>query len=207
MQEIQHQLSRDKLAEIKKPLKYSEVVPAPQKRLIESLLTLSRPTLKEEMGRRTEAINAVAAYSLFEEGKTCRLQRDKCSSKDLIAIQPIHRDTSIEGTDATKSVSSVDDQLVAAIQSVIKPISKDRSSKAKAKRLLFCFICLGQPELDIVKQTYKFASHGDVTKYIKWKHLQHISILSDIQYNICNEQFACKMHLQRHAIDIHLTVT
>jgi hypothetical protein len=207
MREIQRQLSGDKLAEIEKPLKCSEVVPAPQKRLMESLLTLPRPTLEEEMGRRTEAIDAVAAYSLFEEGETCRLQRDKRSSKDLVAIQPIHRDTSIEGTDATESVSSADDQLVAAIRSVMKPISKDRSSKAKAKRPLFCFICLGQPELDIVKRTYKFASHGDVTKHIKRKHLRHISTLSDIRCNICDEQFACKMHLQRHAIDIHSTVT
>lgn len=207
MREIQRQLSGDKLAETEKPLKCSEVVPAPQKRLMESLLTLPRPTLEEEMGRRTEAIDAVAAYSLFEEGETCRLPRDKRSSKDPVTVRPTHRDTSLQGTDATESVSSVDDQLVAAIRSVMKPISKDRSSKTKAKRPLFCFICLGQPELDIVKRTYKFASHGDVTKHIKRKHLRHISTPSDIRCNICDEQFSCKMHLQRHAIDIHSTVT
>jgi hypothetical protein len=73
MREIQRQLSGVKLAEVEKPLKCSEELPAPQKRLMESLLTLPRPTLEEEMARRTEAIDAVAAYSLFEEGDTCRL--------------------------------------------------------------------------------------------------------------------------------------
>ncbi|TQB67628.1 hypothetical protein MPDQ_005096 [Monascus purpureus] len=67
MLEIRRQLSGFDLAEEEKPLKCSETVPLPQKRLIESLLTLPRPTL-EEVARRTEAIDAVAAYALFEEG-------------------------------------------------------------------------------------------------------------------------------------------
>jgi hypothetical protein len=204
MREIQRQLSGDTLAENEKPLKCSEVVPAPQKRLMESLLTLPRPTLEEEMDRRTEAIDAVAAYSLFEEGETCRLPRNKRSSKDSITLEPTNEDRSVP--EMTESISSADGQLVAAIRSVMKPISEDRS-KVKVERPLFCFICLGQPELDIVKRTYKFASHGDVTKHIKRKHLRHISALSDIRCNVCNEQFSCKMHLQRHAIDIHSTVT
>lgn len=70
MLEIRRQLSGFDLAEEEKPLKCSETVPLPQKRLIESLLTLPRPTL-EEVARRTEAIDAVAAYALFEEGDTC----------------------------------------------------------------------------------------------------------------------------------------
>ncbi|KAL2871273.1 uncharacterized protein BJX67DRAFT_219625 [Aspergillus lucknowensis] len=54
---------------------------------------------------------------------------------------------------------------------------------------------------------YKFSSPRDVTKHIKQKHLQHISELSDIRCNICDERFSCKMHLQQHAIDVHATVT
>jgi hypothetical protein len=174
---------------------------------MESLLTLPRPILEEEMGRRMKAINTVVAYSLFKEGKMCCLPHNKCSSKDPVTVQPTHRDINIQGMDTTESVSSADDQLVAVIQSVMKPISKDRSSKRKTKRPLFYFICLSQLDLDIVKRMYKFANHGDVMKYIKWKYLQHISTLSDIWCNVCDEQFACKMHLQRHAIDIYLTVT
>jgi hypothetical protein len=106
MREIQRQLSRDTLAENEKPLKCLEVVPAPQKRLMESLLTLPRPTLEEEMDRRTEAIDAVAAYSLFEEGETCRLPRNKCSSKDSITLEPTNEDRSVP--EMTESISSAD---------------------------------------------------------------------------------------------------
>ncbi|KAJ5239886.1 hypothetical protein N7468_004505 [Penicillium chermesinum] len=49
MLEIRRQLSGFNLAEEEKPLKCSEAVPLPQKRLIESLLTLPRPTLEEEV--------------------------------------------------------------------------------------------------------------------------------------------------------------
>ncbi|KAH2023468.1 hypothetical protein KXV65_000697, partial [Aspergillus fumigatus] len=180
MREIQRQLSGDKLAETEKPLKCSEVVPAPQKRLMESLLTLPRPTLEEEMDRRTEAIDAVAAYSLFEEGETCCLPRDKRSSKDPITVGPTDEDRGVPDTEMTESITSADGQLVAAIRSVMKPRSEDRS-KVKVERPLFCFICLGQSELDIVKRTYKFESHGDFTKHFKRKHLRHISTLSDIR--------------------------
>ncbi|KAL6228990.1 hypothetical protein BDW75DRAFT_235532 [Aspergillus navahoensis] len=210
MREIQRQLSGVKLVEVEKPLKCSEEVPAPQKRLMESLLTLPRPTLEEEIARRTEAIDAVAAYSLFEEGDTCRLPRDKRSPRGGVAVVPAHQDGSVQDAKMTENNFFADDSLQAAIQSVMKDrstIHENKGARKKVERLLFCFICLGQPDLDIKKRTYKFSSPGDVTKHIKRKHLQYISVLSDISCNICDKRFSCKMHLQRHAIDVHATVT
>jgi hypothetical protein len=40
---------------------------------------------------------------------------------------------------------------------------KNKGSKVKDKTPLFCFIYLGQPDLDIEKQIYKLASYGDIT--------------------------------------------
>lgn len=201
MLEIRRQLSGFNLAEEEKPLKCSEAVPLPQKRLIESLLTLPRPRLEEEVARRTEAIDAVATYALFEEGDTCRLPRDKRSPAEPAAAGP---DQVVKGeTQVARPSSTTDDRLVSAIQSVVK----EQPSEKGIKRPLFCFICLGQQDLDIGKRTYKFSSHGDVTKHIKRKYLRHISMQSEIRCNVCDELFSCKMHLQRHAFDKHATVT
>jgi hypothetical protein len=199
MLEIRRQLSGFNLAEEEKPLKCSKAVPLLQKRLIESLLTLPRPTLEEEVARRTEAINAVATYALFEEGDTCRLPRDKHSSEEPIVTGLNH------GTEPqlTQPSSPTDEKLVIAIRSVMK----DERSEKILDRPLFCFICLGQQGLDIEKRTYKFSSHGDVTKHIKRKHLRHISTQTEIRCNVCDKLFSCKMHLQRHAFDMHATVT
>ncbi|KAL5333506.1 hypothetical protein BJX70DRAFT_392131 [Aspergillus crustosus] len=145
MLEIQRQLSGAKLSKEEKSLKYSE-----------------------EMARRTEAINTMAAYSLFEEGNTCRLPREKRSPKDYITVKPANEDKNIHNTKLTETKS--DDPLAAAIRSVIKDrtsMLKGDKAKIKVKRPLFYFICLGKPDLDVGKQTYKFTSHGDVTKHIK----------------------------------------
>ncbi|OJD28093.1 hypothetical protein ACJ73_00490 [Blastomyces percursus] len=51
--------------------------PPPHKRLTSAVLTLPCETLRDEMLRRTESMDAVAEYSLFEEGDTSRLPHDK----------------------------------------------------------------------------------------------------------------------------------
>lgn len=78
MLEVQRQLSETKLAEsVTTKLRHTEELPEPQKRLIERILTLPSPTLDQEVCRRTETIDAVAAYCQFEEGITCRLPQNK----------------------------------------------------------------------------------------------------------------------------------
>lgn len=134
MLEIRRQLSGFNLDEEEKPLKCSEAVPLPQKRLIESLLTLPRPTLEEEVARRTEAIDAVAAYALFEEGDTCRLPRDKRSAAEPSVTR---QDDVVKGEmQLTRPSSPTNDRLVSAIQSVMK----NKPSEKGIERPLFCFI-------------------------------------------------------------------
>ncbi|KAL2840805.1 hypothetical protein BJY01DRAFT_16130 [Aspergillus pseudoustus] len=86
MPEIQRQLSGVKLAEAE-ILKCSD---------------------KEEMARRTEAIDDMAAYSLFKEGDTCRLPRDKRSPRNCVAVVPAHQDGSMQGTKMTETNSLAD---------------------------------------------------------------------------------------------------
>lgn len=112
------------------------------------------------MARRTEAIDAVAAYSLFEEGDTCRLPQDKRSPKDGIAVEPAQEDGSIQDTKMIETDYLADDRLVVAVRSVMKDrrfVMKNKGLMIKDERPLFCFICLGRPDLDIRRRTYKFA--------------------------------------------------
>jgi hypothetical protein len=195
MLEVQRQLSEATLEkEVKTKLQQSEELPLPQKRLIECLLSLPSPTLDQEMRRRTEAIDAVAVYCRFEEGETCRLPRNKRFENELVGLDgPGNRPSEDE---VTESKSQPDSPFEAAFRSIMKD-----------HRPLFCFICLGQSELDMKKRVQQFASHGDVSKHIKRKHLQNIAAGTVISCNICDQKFDKIMHFQRHAIDFHSTVT
>lgn len=195
MLEIKRQLSGSLPAKsLIKPLECSTEVPLPQRRLIKSLLTLPRPTIKEEMARRTEAIDAVAAYCQFQEGDTCRLPRNKRAEHQTAKIKM--PDNQLPETEAMEISSQTGIPFESALQSVMRD-----------HRPLFCFICLGQKDLDIRKRVQKFSSHGDVTKHIKRKHLQNLVSNTMIVCNVCDEKFMEVMHFQRHANDSHKTVT
>ncbi|KAJ6144084.1 hypothetical protein N7471_003537 [Penicillium samsonianum] len=195
MLEIKRQLSGIAPAESSsKPLKCSAEVPVPQQRLIKSLLTLPRPTIEEEMARRTEAIDSVAAYCQFQEGDTCRLPRNK-RSEDPGKHVEVHDQRQLEN------------EVADSARQPKTPFELALRSAMKDHRPLFCFICLGQRDLDPPKRAQKFASHGDVTKHIKRKHLKKVKPSETIACNICDETFSEIMHFQRHASDSHKTVT
>lgn len=192
MREVQRQLYGVKLGEtINENLEHSEEVSLPQKRLIESLFTLPRTTLEEEMGRRTDAIDAVAAYCLFEEGDTCRLPRNQRS-----AGEGTMADYDGESSQSDGPGSLADELLEEAIRSVMKD-----------ERPRVCFICLGHPNLALGKRVRRFKTHGDVSKHIKRKHLRHSGADAAVACNLCGLKFPEVMHLQRHAYDAHSTVT
>lgn len=193
MREVQRQLYGSKLGEtMSENLEHSEEVSLPQKRLIESLFTLLRTTLEEEMGRRADAVDAVAAYCLFEEGDTCRLPRNQRSAGERIMADYDGESSDSEGT----GCSPADEPLENAILSVMKD-----------ERPRVCFICLGHPNLALDKRVRRFKTHGDVSKHIKRKHLRHSGADAAMACNLCGLQFPEIMHLQRHAIDAHSTVT
>lgn len=146
------------------------------------------------MRRRTEAIDAVAVYCQFKEGETCRLPHNKGFEKNVVELNFLVNHSSEDEVTASKPQS--DSSLKAAFRSIMKD-----------HRPLFCFICLGQKELDIKKRVQQFASHGDVSKHIKRNHLQNLAASTEIMCNICDRKFDKVMHFQRHAIDFHSTVT
>ncbi|KAJ5938275.1 hypothetical protein N7466_001409 [Penicillium verhagenii] len=195
MLEIKRQLSGVEPAESSsEQLKCSTDIPVPQQRLIKSLLTLPRPTIEEEITRRTEAIDSVAAYCEFQEGDSCRLPQNKRlegSGENVKILDSCQR-----GSEVMDSACTPETPLELALRSATKD-----------HRPLFCFICLGQRDLDLAKRVRRFSSHGDVTKHIKIKHLKKILSSETIACNICDEKFTEVMHFQRHANDSHSTVT
>jgi hypothetical protein len=195
MLEVQRQLSETNLAKsVTTKLHHTEELPEPQKRLIKRLLTLPSPTLDQEMRRRTEAIDAVAAYCQFEEGITCRLPQNKRVESNV--AESDYLDDQKPGSQTTELQAESASPLEIAIRSVTKD-----------HRPLFCFICVGQQNLALKKRVQQFSSHGDVSKHIKRKHLQNLASNTVIACNVCDEKFLEVMHFQRHASDSHSTVT
>lgn len=200
MLEIKQQLSGiEPVESTRKSLKCSTEVPVPQQRLIKSLLTLPRATLEEEMARRTEAIDAVANYCRFEEGDTCRLPRNK-RMEDRKPESQTFDERSLESKGEAHASQSEISQPETPFESAFRSVMKDH-------RPLFCFICLGQQGLDIKKRVQKFHSHADVTKHIKRKHLKMLVSSTIITCNVCDEKFSEPMYFQRHAFDLHKTLT
>lgn len=121
LREIKRQLSGIEVAKtFHGCLNANETVPAPQLRLITALLTLPCETLRDEMLRRTEGINAVAAYCLFEEGDTCRLPHDKRPTP--LALQRVRVEVHVPPPPSQREIAT-------------GAVMKDR-------RPLYCFICL-----------------------------------------------------------------
>ena len=195
MLEVQRQLSQTKLAKaVSETLQHSEELPAPQRHLIECLLTLPPPTLDQEMRRRTEAIDAVASYCQFEEGDTCRLPRNKRPENVVAEIK------CLDDQPSEIKVTEDDFQSEKLLEAAIRSVMTERRPR-------ICFICLGQQSLDLPKRVKQFATHGDVSKHIKRKHLQNSKSSCALACRLCDKEFAKEMHLQRHAIDFHSTVT
>jgi hypothetical protein len=188
VREIEMQLSGFKFTEeVKSILQVTNEMPPPQRRLVETVLTLPGTTLEEELGRRDAAIDAVAAYCRFEEGGAPR------------------------GRKPTKNASAppspeVDPQVMAA-KAEEQALRAAMLSVFKEKRPLICFVCLGRESLEFEKRVYEFASPGDLTKHFKRKHLSKIKE-GDIPYcEVCPMQLKHKMHFQSHALLIHGTVS
>jgi hypothetical protein len=165
--------------------------------LIEAILTLPWATFKEEMLRQTEAINAIATYCLFEEGNTCRLpQATRSAGRACNAVKKEEDNRANSERKPPDASQEGKLKLFAAMRSVMTD-----------KRPQTCFICVCNPNLDLDKCTQVFKTHGDVTKHIKRKHMKNIKEGDPIDCGLCKLPLAHKMHLQRHAIEVHSTVT
>jgi hypothetical protein len=77
----------------------------------------------------------------------------------------------------------------------------------KDKRLKVCFLCLGNKSLPLAQRIHPFSSTGDLSKHFRRKHLKHIKSRKGLSCNLCTVSLLDKMQLQRHAYDIHGTVS
>ncbi|KAF3481524.1 uncharacterized protein GIQ15_04283 [Arthroderma uncinatum] len=178
LREIQRQLSGIKITEaVNESLGSNEDVPPQQQRLISALLSLPGKNLREEMLRRTEAIDAVAEYCLFEEGDTCKLPRDQ-------------RRVAKASTDATVEVK-------AEVRAPPPPSQRDIALKAVMEdhRPLYCFWCLKG-----------YSVPGGVTKHLRRRHLRHIKPGDRIRCPTCCVDLEDMIQLKNHALIVHKTL-
>jgi hypothetical protein len=180
--DIQQQLSGARLEnKVKAELEHCLERTPEHIQLIEALLTLPGSTLEEEYRRRSTAISAIAAYCKVEEGVTRRVQRGASVAK------PTHS-------------ASTANPLDAALEKAIVSVYKD-------KRPVHCFMCVGNKKKPIVERIYKFRTPGEVSRHFKSVHLAKIKEGETVGCDLCIVRLDNKMHLQRHGLSVHGTVS
>ncbi|KAK2035837.1 C2H2 finger domain-containing protein [Colletotrichum somersetense] len=138
------------------------------------------------------AINAVSAYCLVQEG--CTMRQPRPPSKDSLSQTP----------SKASSNGSEDSPLSLATLSIYA------RNIARPRR---CFVRIGQahtlppddPRVDDLIQ--EFYSFNDLTKHFKRKHLSKIKDDDNIECKVCKMPLDHKMHFQNHAFRIHGNVS
>ena len=181
---IEQQLSGMKISKEPKVMSYFSKDTLPeQRRLIETImLTPPGATLEEEVRRRNNAINAVTAYCKIEEGETPKRGIPSGRTKNIV----------IKQEEDTKSPQ--ERALEAAMLSVYTE-----------KRPKICFLCLGNEGAPFDKRIHSFSTPGDLSRHFRRKHLSKCEERPECK--ICKMHLDHKMHLQRHALEIHGTVS
>ena len=77
----------------------------------------------------------------------------------------------------------------------------------KEKRPRVCFLYVGNEKLPLAQRIYPFSTLGDLSKYLRRKHLSHIKSGESVSCNLCKVPLLDKKHVQRHAEEIHRTVS
>jgi hypothetical protein len=143
-------------------------MPPIQKRLAETVITLPGTTLEEEIRQYNTAINIVTAYYYFQEGGaiTCLYTRPS-----ILRVSPmllIEMNPQLAAAEAEKQ----------ALNNAILLVFIE-------KRTTTCFLCLGEERLRFARRISKFASPGNLTKYVKRKYLAHIKERDRLEYKVC----------------------
>jgi hypothetical protein len=162
-------------------LVHDVMLPA-QGELAKSVLSKPGTTIEEEMDRRNGAICAVTLYCGVEEG----------------GMNPIQR-----GGQSRNTAPPVKSQL----EYEEEALEAAKVSVFKEKRPKVCFLCLGNEGLPLAQRKYPFSTPGDLSKHFGRKHLKHIKSGEGLSCNLCKVALSDKMQLQRHAQDIHGTVS
>jgi hypothetical protein len=162
-------------------LVHDVMLPA-QGELADSVLSNPGATIEEEMNRRNKAIRAVTLYCGIEEGG---MNPIRIGGRSRNAAPPV------------KSQLDYDEEALEAA----------KISVFKDKRPKICFLCLGNEGLPLAQRIRPFSTPGDLSKHLGRKHLKHIESGKSLSCNLCKVPLLDKMHLQRHAQEIHGTVS
>ncbi|EMD84663.1 hypothetical protein COCHEDRAFT_1167444 [Bipolaris maydis C5] len=153
-----------------------------QEKLCDSVLSKPGATMEEEVARRNCAIHAVTLYCDMEEG----------------GMNPIRKgDRSRNAALPAKSQPGYEEEAVELA----------KVSVYKEKRPRVCFLCLGNEGLPLAQRIYAFSTPGDLSKHFGRKHLKNIQSGRGLGCKLCMVPLVDKTHLQRHAQEIHGTVS
>lgn len=161
-----------------------------QRRLVEALSAPLDDTLEGQYRRRDNAVDAIIAYCVVEEGHTVR--RTDTSSIEPSRLPDTHD-------------PPADSPVYAAMMSVFVKTKKERPRR--------CFVCVGKalslasndPRVqDLIREFY---TPGDLSKHFQRKHLSNLQDGEEIKCEVCIMQLDHKMHLQNHAWMVHGTVS
>ncbi|KAK7927845.1 hypothetical protein PG985_004843 [Apiospora marii] len=160
-----------------------------QKRLMAALTAPPATDLEGQYRRRDDAIVAVMAYCTVEEG--CAVPR-QCTASPKQGSSPRL------GLPPSNPVDAI-------MVSVFVHNKKDRPRR--------CFLCVGKarslpPEDPLVQELLQeFYTSGDLSKHFRRKHLRNLDKDESSECPVCEIKLDHKMHLQRHALDFHGTVS
>ncbi|KZF22622.1 hypothetical protein L228DRAFT_246970 [Xylona heveae TC161] len=189
IKDIQHQLAGGSFEDIREQHLGSVERTPEHKRLITALMSLPGATLEEEMQRRNEAINAVAAYCHLEES----YRPNQPGGCRLDTVPPAKMDPERETADL--------------IEKILKAAKCMVFANEQNKRPLKCFVCFGDTNKSWHQRVYDFARPGDLSKHFKKYHLTHLEANATIKCEVCNITLGHRKHFQRHALATHGTVS
>ena len=95
-----------------------------------------------------------------------------------------------------------------AAQSVTKlALEAAKVSVYNETRPMMCFVCLGNENLSVQARTYLFYNSGVLSTHFKRRHLANCRQEGQIRCDLCQVDLDNKTHWQRHAYDVHGTVS
>ncbi|KAL2278242.1 hypothetical protein FJTKL_14652 [Diaporthe vaccinii] len=154
-----------------------------QKHLLSKLSAPMTTTLEGQHRRRDDAIDAVSAYCLVQEG--CTVRRQSALNKDA-APMDCSLSQAIDSVRVTDKRQRPRRCFVCIGQAMgLQPDDKDRLD-------------------DLIREFY---TSSDLTKHFGRKHLSKVKDDTKIECKVCQKTLRHKMHLQNHALKTHGTVS
>ncbi|KAF2875770.1 hypothetical protein BDV95DRAFT_626203 [Massariosphaeria phaeospora] len=186
VRDVEQQLAGIEASDVAAVMKTRDAMLPVQKVLVDAVLAQPGTTLEEEVSRRNRAIRAVMDYCGIEEGGRSSSRRKRYSSR---------------------VVSPPDSQEDAQLKAYEEALEAAKVSVYDEKRPTICFVCLGNGSLPIIDRVRPFSNPGGLTKIFQRKHLANINEGEPVGCNLCQNNLVDKIHWQRHAIEIHGTVS